>query len=162
MYLAGLLVLDAGTLWFGSWANVKYTPNTALEYSGPVAIGLAWGATIGGAWLALPKCSPEWMGEPPREGDVHASWPLALSLALLAGATAPFVNGIAVGYDLPQRWSTEERAGHLVVAGVAGFVGAFVPYLVPPTTWSAVREIERIRIGADGRGAMFVGYQGRL
>ncbi len=162
-YLTGLVVLDAGTIWFGSWEKVKYTASVPLRMSGPAAIGLSWGATIGGAWLALPKCSPHWTGEPPREGNVHANWPLALSLALLAGATAPFINGIAIGsYDLPVGWTTVEREMHLVVAGLAGFGGAFLPYLFPPTTWSAAREIERIRIGADGHGGMFLGYSGRF
>jgi hypothetical protein len=156
-------VLDAGTIWFGSWEKVKYTDSVLLRLSGPAAIGLSWGATVGGAWLALPKCSPQWTGEPPREGNVHANWPIALSLALLAGATAPLINGIAIGsYDLPLTWTTVERAMHLVDAGLAGFVGAFLPYLIPPTTWSAAREIERIRFGADGHGGMFLGYSGRF
>jgi len=129
--------------------------------SGTAAIGVTWGATIGGAWLALPKCSPEWAGEPPREGNIHETWPLALSLALLAGATAPFINGIAVGsYDLPVGWSDLERVMHLVVAGMGGFGGALLPYLIPPSTWSAAREIERMRVVADGRGGVFVGYSG--
>lgn len=160
-YLAGLVVLDAGAIWFGSWEKLKFSDSVPFRISGPAAIGLTWGATIGGAWLALPKCSPEWAGEPPREGDIHETWPLALSLALLAGATAPFINGIAVGsYDLPVGWSNFERVMHLVVAGAAGFGGAFLPYLIPPSTWSAAREIERIRLGADLRGGMFVGYSG--
>ncbi len=161
-YLGGLVGLDAVTIWFGSWDKVKYTDSVPLRWSGPAAIGLAWGATIGGAWLALPKCSPTWVGESPREGNVRAIWPLALSLGLLAGATAPFINGIAVGsYDLPREWTTEERAGHVIVAGVAGFVGALLPYLLPPRTWSAAAEIERIRFGADGRG-VYLGYSSRF
>lgn len=162
-YLAGLVGLDAGMIWFGSWDRIKYTDSVALRMSGPAAIGLAWGATIGGAWLALPKCSPHWVGESPREGDVRATWPLALSLALLAGATAPLINGIAIGsYDLPLEWTDFERDMHVVVAGVAGFAGALLPYLIPPRTWSGAREIERIRFGADGRGAMFLGYSRRF
>jgi hypothetical protein len=46
---------------------------------------------------------------------------------------------------------------HLVAAGVAGFAGAFVPYLIPPSTWSAARELERLRVSSDGHSA-FVGY----
>jgi hypothetical protein len=115
-------------------------------------IGLTWGATLGGSWLALPKCSPHWVAVPPREGDVHAAWPLALSVALLAGATAPIVNGIAVG-NLPQQWSTEEREVHVAVAAAFGFAGALLPYVLPPRTVAAARELERIRVAPLGRFA---------
>jgi hypothetical protein len=130
-------------------------------------VGLAWGATVGGAWLALPKCEAHWVTAPPREGDVRASWPVALSLALLAGASAPIVNAIGVGNcsdptrcqeGLPASWDTNERALHVVVAGLAGFGGALLPYLVPPRTWSASREIEHLRFGADARGNVTLGY----
>ena len=164
-YLAGLVVLDAGAIWFGSWEKLKFSDSVPFRISGPAAIGLTWGATIGGAWLALPKCSPEWAGEPPREGDIHETWPLALSLALLAGATAPFINGIAGKLRLVPTFRsvgrTSTRDMHLVVAGAAGFGGASLPYLIPPSTWSAAREIERIRFGADAARRDFVRIFGR-
>jgi hypothetical protein len=112
---------------------------------------------VGGAWMALPQCSRTWVGAPPPEGQVRLHWPLALSLAILAGVTAPVVNGIAIGFDLPVAWSTLEREMHLVAAGVSGFVGAFIPYLLPPSTWRAARELEQIRVSADGHSA-FIGY----
>jgi hypothetical protein len=158
LYLVGLLAIDAGGIWFGSSSTVKYATSVPLSYAGPAAIGLTWGATVGGGWLLLPKCSPEWVTESPREGPARADWPIALALALLSGATAPIVNGIAIGYDLPPSWSTGERVLHVVTAGVAGFVGALVPYLLPPRTWSAAKELERIRITADGRSGTFVRY----
>jgi hypothetical protein len=120
-------------------------------------IGLTWGATVGGAWLALPKCSSDWVGEAPREGAVRASWPLALAFALLGGATAPVVNGIAVGSNLPVEWTTFEREMHVATAAVAGFGGALLPYLLPPRTWAASRELEDVRFSADSRG-VYVGY----
>lgn len=160
--MVALVALDAGGIAFGSSGDVKYSSNFVVRWSGPVAIGLPWGATIGGAWLALPKCSLHWAGGAPPEGDPHATWPLALSLALLAGATAPIVNGIAINsYNLPLSWSDAERVGHVVLAGVAGFGGALLPYLLPPRTWRATRELERLRISLDGpsgRGGLFVGY----
>jgi hypothetical protein len=156
-YLAGLAAIDVAGVWYGSSDVVKYQSNLVVRFTGPVSIGLAWGATVSGAWLALPKCEPHWMGESPREGAVRASWPLALSLALLAGATAPVINGIAIGYNLPIEWSNFEREMHLVAAGVAGFGGALLPYLLPPRTWAAAREIDRLRFGFDARGA-FIGY----
>jgi hypothetical protein len=156
LYLGGLVVLDAGSIWFDSWETTKYSASLAVRLRGPAAVGVTWGATIGGAWLSLPKCSPEWVGEMPREGQVREHWPLALSLALLAGVTAPVINGIAIG-PLPDLWTTPEREAHLVVAGVTAFGAALLPYLLPPTTWAAARELDRIRFGADPHGA-FVGY----
>jgi len=158
LYLGALLALDTGAIWFGSSGTVKFSTSMPLRFGGPAMIGVTWGATVGGGWLALPKCSPGWVGETPREGAVRATWPLALALALLAGATAPVVNGIAIGYDLPANWTTFERAMHVVAAGVAGFGGALLPYVIPPRTWAAALELDRIRVGPDGRGGAFVGY----
>lgn len=166
LYLAGLLVLDTGAIWLGSSQSVKFSDNLdhptlgnyLVSYSGPAMIGVTWGATVGGAWLALPKCSQNWVGDTPREGGVRATWPVTIALAILAGATAPVVNAIAIGGDLPVAWSTEEREAHVVTAAVAGFGGALLPYLIPPRTWSAAGELERIRFGTDGHGSAFVGY----
>jgi hypothetical protein len=136
-------------------------------------IGVTWGATVGGAWLAMPKCDHHWVGESPREGDVRANWPVALSLAALAGVSAPIVNAIAIGGcgntaapgmpancqgGLPAQWTTFEREMHIVAAGLSGFGGALLPYLLPPRTWSAARELDKLRFGADARGNVFVGY----
>jgi hypothetical protein len=157
VYLGGLLALDVGAVLVGSSEAIK-TSGRYASLAGPAMIGITWGATIGGAWLALPKCSPHWVGEPPPEGDVRARWPLAVALALLAGATAPIVYGIAIGSSsLPADWTTEDRELHVVLAGVAGFGGALLPYLIPPRTWSAAREIERIRLGAD-KSSVFFSY----
>ncbi|MGH7298475.1 MAG: hypothetical protein ACRELB_26275 [Polyangiaceae bacterium] len=141
--------------------------------TGPAMIGLTWGATVGGAWLALPKCDPHWVASSPREGDVRADWPVALSLAALAAVSAPIVNAIAIGGcvntnppdvppscqgGLPASWTTFEREMHIVTAGLAGFGGALLPYLLPPRTWSSARQLDRLRVGADGRGNVFVSY----
>jgi hypothetical protein len=156
-YLIGLGLLDVGAVWLGSSDPIKFSGRYP-SLAGPAMIGLTWGATVGGAWLALPKCSPNWVGEPPPEGEVRATWPLALSLALLAGATAPIVNGIAIGsFNLPGDWTTFDRELHVVVASVAGFGGALLPYLFPPRTWRAAREIEHIRLGA-GQSSVFLSY----
>jgi hypothetical protein len=163
LYMVGLLALDAGAIWFGSTNDVKLASSLAVRMSGPALIGITWGATLGGGWLALPKCAPHWVDEPPREGDVRTTWPLALSIALLAGATAPIVNGIAVG-PLPGVWDTPEREMHVVVAAVAGFGGALLPYVLPPGTYRAARELERIRfaplggLGEPDRRGVYLGY----
>jgi hypothetical protein len=158
VYLTALVAVDAAAIWAGSSEPIKYAESLPVRFSGPLMIGLAWGATVGGAWLALPKCSATWVGGPPREGEVRAMWPIALSLALLGGATAPVVNAIAVGYTLPDNWTTFEREMHLVTAGLAGFGGALLPYLLPPRTWAAAAELRRLRIGLDASGRPFVGY----
>jgi hypothetical protein len=173
LYLGALTLLDVGSIAFASNGTVKYAEDPgsgfsrpaafALTWGAPTAVGLTWGATVGGAWLAMPKCSPSWVGEAPPEGGIRETWPVAFAFALLAGATAPIVNGIAIGSTLPDSWSDEERVGHLIAAGVAGFVGALVPYLVPPRTWSAARELERLRLGVGvapgGSPGGFVGYR---
>jgi hypothetical protein len=164
-YLGGLLALDAAAFWAGSSAPIKYTSSLVIRFTGPIMIGFAWGATVGGAWLALPKCSPEWVVESPREGRVREQWPLAIALAVLAGTTAPVVNAITFGNctsvpasagncinNLPASWTTIEREMHIVAAGLAGFGGALLPYLIPPRTVIAARELDRIRFGADAHG----------
>jgi len=159
LYLGALLAIDVGAIGWGSSDTFKYTSSIPTRIAGPAMIGLACGMTVGGTWLALPKCSPHFVGEPPPEGDVHTDWQLAFTLALLGGATAPIVWGIAIGAgNLPLEWTTFEREMHVVAAGVMGFAGAFLPYLVPPRTVSAARELHRLRFGADGRGGAFVGY----
>lgn len=170
LYLGGLLALDVGAFWGGTTDAFKYADSIAVRLAGPAMVGLAWGATVGGVWLALPKCDPRWVSAPAREGDVHANWPVALSLALLAGASAPIVNAIGLGNcanppagqqcqeGLPGLWDTPERELHVIVAGLAGFGGALLPYLLPPRTWSSSREIEHLRFGADARGNVTIGY----
>jgi hypothetical protein len=157
LYLGVLVALDVPAIWVGSSETIKYSNSLAVRLTGPAMIGLTWGATVGGAWLALPKCSGEWVGEAPREGEVRANWPLALAFALLGGATAPVVNAIAIGSNLPLEWTTFEREMHVATAAVAGFGGALLPYLLPPRTWAASRELDRVRFAADGRG-VYVGY----
>jgi hypothetical protein len=172
LYLGGLLALDVGAIALGSSQAIKYFPGSspgdvAVRMSGPAAIGLMWGATVGGAWLSLPACSASWVGETPREGAVRATWPVALSLALLAAATAPIVNAIALGGcdgskpwcqgGLPAEWTTSEREMHVVMAAIMGFGGALLPYVIPPRTWAAARELDRIRFGAESHGA-YIGY----
>jgi hypothetical protein len=169
-YLGGLALLDVGTVWAGTLTVTKYSPSLFLRSTGPAVIGFAWGATLSGGWLSLPKCSLEWVGEAPREGRGRPSWPLALSIALLSGVTAPVVSFIAIGYcsgdpnnhtpcqqGFIASTSTVERELRLVLAGVTGFGGALLPYVFPPTTFAAARELDRLRFGVDGHGA-FVGY----
>jgi hypothetical protein len=185
LYLGGLAALDVASVWFGSEYEVKYSTSAIVRLAGPAAIGFMWGATVTGALLSVPKCDPRWVGETPREGQVREIWPLALSLTVLAAATAPIVNAIASGYTTPhspicgdggdgdggcganhhplyaryEDWTTTEREMHVLVAIGFGAVGAVTPYLLPPRTWSAAKELDRIRFGTDGRTTATVGYR---
>jgi hypothetical protein len=81
---------------------------------------------------------------------------LALSLALLSGVTAPLLDYYAVT-PVPAEWPVAERSARVFVAGGSAFVGALLPYLLPPRTWSGARELQRIRAGVDRNGAV-LGY----
>lgn len=157
LYLGALGAIDVGAIWLGSSDTVKFNASLPVRFAGPAAIGLAWGATVGGSWLALAKCDMQWVGEAPAEGQVRSSTPLAVSLALLAGATAPVINAIAIGpqYDVPG--STFEREMQVVTAGLAGVAGALVPYLIPPRTWENARQLQRLRLGLEAsRGGVLL------
>jgi hypothetical protein len=167
LYLGGLAVVATAGVAYGSYEPAADSTHLLVRMVSPTVVGLTWGTAVGGVWLATPQCDDNWVATPPREGNVRTHWQLALALALLAGATAPIVNGIIVGSNFtsscpspercPLTWSTSEREMHLVTAGVAGFAGAFLPYLVPPRSWAAARELDHLRLGADARGVS-LGY----
>jgi hypothetical protein len=157
LYLTGVLALDVGVIGFaGPSPDLKYSSNEWARVASPAMLGFTAGVTLGGGYLLLPKCSPEWVSAGPREGQDRPSWPLALSIALVSAAMGPVTWAISTGPQAPGD-STEERALHVVVASVMGFGGALLPYLLPPKTWRAKRELERIRAGVDVHGA-FIGY----
>lgn len=151
------MLADAGAIAFDSLFLQAQT-GAGVRLLGPSLVGLSWGFTLGGGYLALPKCSPDFVRARPLEGGRHAVWPIAVSLSLLAGATAPVIVGVETGEGkatLP--WSTTERSMRLVLAGTGGVLGALVPYLLPPKTWRAAKQLERIRAGADAHAA-FLSY----
>jgi hypothetical protein len=167
-YLGGLFVLDMASAFANSRLGAAtldptthlYKPNVDspfLRQLGPASIGLAWGATIGGGYLALPKCDPHWVSHAPREGDVRSPWPLALTLATVGGMFGASMTGVFTtlqrSSEEMRAWTTEERAARLWIGGISGFVGALVPYLLPPRTWSGARELANIRATADAHGA---------
>lgn len=51
------------------------------------------------------------------------------------------------------QWPVAERSARVFVAAGAGVLGALFPYLLPPRTWSAAKEIERMRIEGMPGGA---------
>ncbi len=153
LYGASLVALDVASLLADADAfQLQAQPGVRLI--GPALVGMTWGATLSGLYLSLPKCSPGLVASQPPEGNVHESWPLAFAIALVSGATAPLIVGVETGTGLVTlQWPVWERSSRLVVAGVGGFVGALLPYLIPPKTRRAAKELENIRAGADARGA---------
>jgi phosphate/sulfate permease len=155
IYLGGLLALDIGSM----FANSKLTGSSSesVRMIGPASIGFSFGATIGGGYLALPKCEPHWVTYAPREGYVRSTWPIAVTLAMVGGVLGTSMAAISTtNAALPlevQSWSTEERAARLWIAGGFGVIGALVPYILPPQTWRAANELARIRATADAHGA---------
>lgn len=122
-------------------------------------VGLSVGSLVGGMYLALPKCNRAFAYGPPPEGSSRSVWPTALTLALASAALGPIMVAIETGapYGRTLEWPVSERAVHFIVPAFTGFAGAFLPYLFPPKTWRAAREIERIRGGVSSSGA-YVGY----
>lgn len=156
------LLVNANVVAAGVQVATKFAPDAGVRTLGPGFIGLAWGALLGGGYLAMPKCHTQFAGGAPPEGDVRSPLPVAFALAALAGVTAPVLVGVETG-GLVQTWTTEERVMRLVTAGLAGFAGAFLPYVpfLAPPTWRAAKELERLRIAPLDRGA-WVGYTARF
>lgn len=160
LYLGTSVLLTAGAIAFDdvsqSWGQ------EGLRYLGPASVGLTWGFTLGGGYLALPKCSPDYVTSAPPEGDIRSNWEIPVIFAALAGLTAPVIVATVTGTD-PASWSNAERASRLVLAGGLGVGGALLPYLLPPQTWRAARELANLRASTteNGRGA-FVSWSVRF
>ena len=155
LYLAIPPLLTAGATVLDSIV-VKYDPNEVVRDIGPALVGLTWGTFIGSFWPSMPKCSPHFVNTAPPEGDVRTSWPMAFAFALFAGATAPVVDYIAIG-PVPDAWSTAERVSRIVISGVFAFGAAFIPYLIPPKTVWAARQLQNLRATVSAQSS-FVSY----
>ena len=154
LYLGAGVVLTAGALALDVVDRTSSATSEGTRYLGPMGVGLTWGFLLGGAYLALPKCAPDYVTAPPPEGSVRTDWEIAVVFAALAGLTAPVLEAVETG-TVPTQWSTGERAMRLILASVFGAAGAFVPYVLPPQTWRAAKELEHLRASptADGHGA---------
>ena len=71
--------------------------HAGVRLVGPGLVGLTWGWTVGGAYLALPQCSMDFSGAHPLEGDSRSVLPLSISFTLLAAAMAPVIVGVETG-----------------------------------------------------------------
>lgn len=155
LYLGVLVASDVASITLDTQI-FKSSTSMPVRFMGPTFVGLSFGATIGGGYLALPKCANTWVPSSPREGDVRTDWPIALALATVSAGFAPVMFGVEDGIWYTQ-WSPGERSARIVVASVSGFAGALLPYLLPPKTWRAAKELEHLRANVDSTG-MFVGY----
>ncbi|MBX3212553.1 MAG: hypothetical protein KF850_11005 [Labilithrix sp.] len=132
--------------------HLKHTGEPALRLLGPGLVGFTWGGFLSGGYLSLPKCDPMWAYGPPPEGHVRAQWPIATAIAVVAGVTAPIMDYTVLG-PVKLSWPVEERSARVFIAAGAGVLGALVPYILPPQTWSAAKEIERMRVQGLPGGA---------
>jgi len=152
LYFGSGILLTAAAITLDN--EVKYNNSILVRQLGPASVGLTWGFTLGGGYLSIPKCSMDYVQSRPPEGDVRVVWPMAVAFAALAGVTAPIIEATEIGAP-SLTWSDGERVTRVVLSSGLGVAGALLPYLLPPKTWRAARELERIRAGAtaDGRGA---------
>jgi len=136
--------------------NLKQSGQPGVRLIGPGLVGFTWGGFLSGGYLSLPKCDPLWAAGSPPEGDVRAQWPLATVITIIAAATAPALDYTFLG-AVKSEWQDWERVTRVFVGMGAGIAGSLFPYLLPPTTWAARKEIDRIRVGAVA-GGPFVSY----
>lgn len=156
LYLGATIAANVGTIGFLDGA-LKSNAEPAVRLLGPASVGLTWGFFLGSLHMALPQCDSTWAGyNAPPEGDVRSSTTLAVALSLLAAASAPVIVAVETG-PTPYFWPVSERSARVFVPMATGAAGALLPYLLPPKTWRAMREIQRLRLGADAQGA-FVGF----
>lgn len=150
-YTGGWFLAFAGSVYLNI-GYLKHTNEPGIRLIGPGLVGFTWGGTLGGGFLSLPKCDPMWAPSIPPEGDVRASWPLATAITVLAGAMSPIMDYTFLGPVKPE-WTVPERSARVFVAAGAGVIGALVPYLLPPRTWRAKKEIEKMRLEGIPGGA---------
>ncbi len=163
MYLGTFVALDVGTLLVDPF-YVKGKDSLFLRIAAPAAFGLSWGATLGSLPLVTPQC--EWPGTPRVRGPEstrHDHLAMMIALAGLAGASAPFIVGLATG-PLPRdhfttgyayKWPVSERSGRLIAAGVGGALGTLLPYLLPPKPFSAIKELRELEVTTSGTDITF-------
>jgi hypothetical protein len=135
---------------------LKQSGVPGVRLMGPGLEGLFWGLFLGGGYLSFPRCNQNWAYGPPPEGDIRATAPMAIIIAVVAGATAPAIDYTFLG-PVYTDWAVWERSMRIFVAAGTGVAGALLPYWISPRPWAAVREIEKIRMGVTSQGG-FLSY----
>ena len=154
-YTGGFFLAFLTSVWIDI-GPLKLSEEPGVRLIGPGLVGFTWGGTLSGGYLSLPKCDPMWTPSVPPEGDVRASWPIAVAITALAGAMGPVMDYTFLGAPKPD-WTTPEKSARVFVAMGAGILGALFPYVLPPRTWAAKKEIEKLRLEGIPNGAI-VGY----
>jgi hypothetical protein len=132
---------------------LKHTQEPGYRLAGAGLVGFTWGGFLGGGYLSLPKCEPEWSPSVPPEGEVRAAWPMATAIAILSGISAPIMDWTFLGPAKPE-WTVNEKTARVFVGVGTGVLGSLFPYLLPPRTWTAKKEIEKLRMQSLPGGAM--------
>lgn len=157
-YILGSFALAAGAVMFDSEIAQSWGEPTAERPKGsPTAawtrtissgvVGFTWGAFLGGSYLSLPKCSPDWVPPVAAEGAVTKRWPFAIAASVVAGISAPFLVYIETGF-IPTHWALSERGARIYVPALAGVAGALLPWIpaLAPKTYRNMLKLERLRI----------------
>jgi len=150
-YASGLAVAFGASVWLNI-GTLKHERELGLRMMGPALVGFTWGAFLTGGYLSLPKCDPLWAAGPPPEGNVRSVVPLGTAIVVLAALTGPIMDYAFLG-PVKTFWEVSERSARVFVASGFGALGALVPYLLPPRTWSARKQIDRMRVEGTLGGA---------
>ncbi len=157
LYITGTMALTAGSIALDS-RYFGRTGEPGLRLVGSSGIGLAWGIFVGGTYLALPKCDPLYVHHPPPEGEVRAQWPLTVGLSMVSMLTAPFVIALFQGVrQTDDIRPVYERSLNVLLPAAVAFGGTWLPYLLPPRTWSAYQDLQNLRLNVSTQGAQ-LGY----
>jgi len=149
-YTGGFFLAHAASIYLNI-QHFKQSEQPGVRMFGPGLVGFTWGAFLSGGYLSLPKCDPLWSQGPPPEGNVRLDWPLAVTISVIAGVTAPVMDFAFLGPVKPD-WTVTERSIRVFVGAGAGILGSIFPYFVSPKTWSARKEIDRMRIEGSPAG----------
>lgn len=151
MYTGAFALGVAGAMYVNI-DRLKHEPEPGVRLIGPALLGFAWGGFLSGGYLSLPKCDPLWAGGPPPEGNIRETWPVATAITVLAALTGPIMDYAFLG-PIKLEWPVLERSGRVFIAGGAAVLGSLFPYLLPPSTWAARKQIDRIRVEGMPSGA---------
>jgi hypothetical protein len=151
-YTGAFLAGSVGAVWLNI-DQLKHSTNTGVRLLGPGLVGFTFGGFLSGGYLSLPKCDPLWAEGPPPEGNVRADWPMATAIAILSGVMGPIMDYTFLG-PVKTIWPIGERSARIFIGAGAGVLGSLFPYLLPPKTWSARKEIDRIRAMGTPAGGL--------
>jgi hypothetical protein len=148
-----------GTFMLGFFASIyanighlKHSSEPGVRLIGPGLVGFTWGGFLSGGYLSLPKCDPLYAEGPPPEGNIRTIWPLATAISVVSGVTGPIMDYAFLG-PVGKSWSVPERSARVFIGAAFGVIGSLFPYVLPPKTWSARKEIDRMRIEGMPGGA---------